>query len=52
MPRKKFTTSLDEDLIQRLKMKAVEEDTHASRIIELLLIDYLDKEDAKKQGRK
>lgn len=43
MTRKKFTTTLDEDLIRRLKMRALEEDTDASKIIEKLVEKYLNK---------
>ena len=39
--RKKFTTSLDEEVIKQLKIQAVKENTDASKIIEKLLIDYL-----------
>jgi len=38
--RKKFTTSLDEEVIKQLKLQAVMEDTDASKIIEKLLLDY------------
>ena len=38
--RKKFTTSLDENIIKELKIKAIEENTDASKIIEKLLIEY------------
>ena len=39
--RKKFTTSLDENVIKQLKLQAVQEDTDASKIIEKLVIEYL-----------
>ena len=42
MARKKFTTSLDEEVIQKLKMQAVIENTDASKIIERLLLDYFE----------
>lgn len=42
MARKKFTTSLDEEVIQKLKMQAVVENTDASKIIERLLLDYFE----------
>ncbi|MCH5584475.1 DUF6364 family protein [Shimazuella sp. AN120528] len=38
--RKKFTTTLDSELIQQLKMQAVKENTDASKIIERLLKNY------------
>ena len=41
MARKKFTTNLDEEVIKRLKIKAAEECTDASKIIEKLLLKYL-----------
>ena len=41
MARKKFTTNLDEEVIKRLKIRAVEEGTDASKIIEKLLLEYL-----------
>lgn len=44
MARKKFTTSLDEEVIQKLKMQAVIENTDASKIIERLLLDYFEKQ--------
>ena len=39
--RKKFTTSLDEEVIKQVKLQAVMENTDASKIIEKLLISYL-----------
>lgn len=44
MARKKFTTSLDENIIQQLKIQAVKEDTDASKIIEKLVAEYLKKQ--------
>ena len=43
MARKKFTTNLDEEVIKQLKIRAAEESTDASKIIEKLLIEYLSK---------
>jgi ribosomal protein L35AE/L33A len=40
--RVKFTTTLDEDVIQALKIRAIKEKTDASKIIEKLLCEYLD----------
>lgn len=43
--RKKFTTSLDEQIIQKLKIQAVKESTNVSKILEKLIRNYLsDKE--------
>jgi len=39
--RKKFTTSLDENVIKQLKIQAVTENTDASKIIEKLVVEYL-----------
>ena len=41
MARKKFTTTLDEELIQQLKIRAVQENTDASKILERLIQEYL-----------
>jgi hypothetical protein len=43
--RKKFTTTLDEQLIQDLKIQAVKEGTDASKILEKLIAEYLKKQD-------
>jgi len=40
---KKFTTTLDEKLIQELKMQAVKEKTGVSKLIEKMAIEYLKK---------
>lgn len=42
--RKKFTTTLDEQLLKELKMKAIQENTDVSKIIEKLVLDYLEKD--------
>lgn len=44
MARKKFTTSLDENIIKQLKMQAVKEGTNASKILEKLIKEYLKKQ--------
>lgn len=44
MTRKKFTTTLDEDLIKKIKIKAVEEGTDVSKLLETLIIKYLSEE--------
>jgi len=41
--RKKFTTTLDEQLIQQLKIQAVKESTNVSKILEKLISEYLEK---------
>ena len=41
--RKKFTTNLDEEVIKQLKIRAVLENTDASKIIEKLILEYLTK---------
>lgn len=46
MSRKKFTTTLDEELITKIKIKAVEESTDVSKLIEKLIIKYLNEKDA------
>jgi hypothetical protein len=44
MTRKKFTTTLDEVIIQQLKIQAVKEGTDASKILEKLIEEYLKKQ--------
>lgn len=39
--RKKFTTTLDEEIIQKLKIQAIKEGTDASKILEKLVEEYL-----------
>jgi len=39
--RKKFTTSLDDEVIKKIKLQAVMENTDASKIIEKLVVEYL-----------
>lgn len=41
MGRKKFTTTLDEDLIQQLKIRAAQDKTEVSKILERLVVAYL-----------
>ena len=43
MSRKKFTTTLDENLIKAIKVKAIEQNTDVSVIIEKLFIEYLER---------
>ena len=44
MVRKKFTTTLNETIIQQLKIQAIKEGTDASKIIEKLVEEYLKKQ--------
>jgi hypothetical protein len=46
MERKKFTTYLDEDLIEQLKILAVKEKCSAAEILNQLLREFLEKADA------
>ena len=39
--RKKFTTTLDSDLINDIKIKAIKEGTDVSKLLEKLIIEYL-----------
>lgn len=41
MTRKKFTTMLDADILQQIKIQAVREHTDVSRILERLIREYL-----------
>lgn len=41
--KKKFTTTLDEELIKKAKIKAIEENISVAELIEKLLKDYLAK---------
>ncbi len=41
MGKKKFTTTLDSDLIKQLKILAVEEDTSVANLLEELAKSYL-----------
>ncbi|KIL79572.1 DUF6364 family protein [Bacillus badius] len=42
--KKKFTTTIDENLIKEAKIKAVELDVSVAELIERLLRDFLKKE--------
>ena len=42
MARKKFTTTLDEDLISKIKIQAINEKTDVSKLLEKLIVKYLD----------
>ena len=50
MARKKFTTSLDEEVIKQLKLQAAKENTDASKIIEKLVKEYLQKMSDLREG--
>lgn len=39
--RKKFTTTLDSELIQQIKIKAIEQNTSVSALIEKLFAEYV-----------
>ncbi|MGL0750019.1 MULTISPECIES: hypothetical protein [Secundilactobacillus] len=41
--KKKFTTTLDSDLIQQIKIKAIKENTSVASLLEKLIKDYLNK---------
>ena len=39
--RKKFTTTLDEEIIKKIKIQAVKENTDVSKLLEKLIENYL-----------
>lgn len=39
--RKKFTTTLDAELIRQIKIKAIEQNTSVSSLIEKLFTEYI-----------
>ena len=39
--KKKFTTTIDEDLIKKAKIKAIQLDSSVAKIIEKLLTEFL-----------
>jgi hypothetical protein len=41
MARKKFTTTLNEELIKNIKVKAIEENTDVSKLLEKMIENYL-----------
>ena len=43
MAIKRFVTTLDEELIRQLKIKAAEQDTAVNKILEKLIKEYIDK---------
>lgn len=44
MKRVKFTTNIDEELLKKIKMVAIEKNLNVNEIIEKLLKDYLKEE--------
>ena len=45
--RKKFTTTLDEEIIKKIKIQAVKENTDVSKLLEKLIADYLKSREGK-----
>ena len=43
MAKQKFTTSINEEVLKRLKIKAIEENTSVSELIERIVREYLSK---------
>ncbi|WP_288709873.1 DUF6364 family protein [uncultured Clostridium sp.] len=39
--RKKFTTTLDEEIIKKIKVQAIKENTDVSKLLEKLIENYL-----------
>ena len=39
--RKKFTTTLDEEIIKKIKIQAIKENTDVSKLLEKLIENYL-----------
>ena len=39
--RKKFTTTLDEEIIKKIKVQAIKENTDVSKLLERLIENYL-----------
>ena len=39
--RKKFTTTVDEEIIKKIKIQAVKENTDVSKLLEKLIENYL-----------
>lgn len=42
--KKKFTTTIDEEILKRAKIKAIEEGVSVAELIEKLLLQYMDSE--------
>ena len=49
--RKKFTTTIDEEVIKELKLQAIREKTDANKIIERLIQAYLKKQQEAEKGK-
>ena len=43
MAKQKFTTSINEEVLKQLKIRAIEENTSVSELIERLVKEYLSK---------
>lgn len=43
MAGQKFTTYIESELLKKIKKQAIDEDTTVNKILEKLLIEYLDK---------
>lgn len=43
MAKKKFTTTLEEDLLEQIKIQAIREKRSVAELLEELIRDYLDK---------
>jgi metal-responsive CopG/Arc/MetJ family transcriptional regulator len=48
MPRRNFTTSIDEDLLEKIKIEAVKERRNVNDIFEQLIREYLKQKRQKK----
>lgn len=42
MPKKKFTTTIDENILERIKIQAIKEKKSVSEILEHLIKKYLE----------
>ena len=49
MSRRKFTTTLEEDVIRKLKLQAIQEKTDVNKIIERLVEEYLKRQQIKEK---
>ena len=49
MPKIKFTTTLDSELLKQLKIYAIQNDKNVNNILEDLIIEFMDKQQ-KEQG--
>ena len=46
MGKAKFTTTIDEEILERAKIRAIKEKTSVAKIIEKLLVEYLNTKQA------